>query len=59
MLFRSGRIADDTDVDYLAAALVGGVHLLFTQRGNTPPDPAAISRIVTTVLAGAQPLPPS
>ena len=54
-----GRIADDTDIDYLAAALVGGVHLLFAQGGNTPPDPAAISRIVTTVLVGAQPLPPS
>jgi hypothetical protein len=50
-----GRIADGTDIDFLAPALVGGVHLLFTRGGNTPPGAAAISRIVTSVLAGAQP----
>ena len=50
-----GRIAAGTDVDYLAPALVGGVHLMFTRGDNTPPQAAAISRVVSTVLAGALP----
>jgi AcrR family transcriptional regulator len=50
-----GRIAPGTDVDYLAPALVGGVHLLFSRGDNSPPDAAAIGRIVATVIAGALP----
>jgi AcrR family transcriptional regulator len=50
-----GRISDGADIDILAPTLVGGVHLMFTRGGNTPPEPAAISRVVGTVLAGVLP----
>lgn len=48
-----GRIAADADVDVLAPTLIGAAHLLFTERKGSPPEPAAVGRIVTTVLAGA------
>jgi AcrR family transcriptional regulator len=50
-----GRIADQADIDIVAFTLVGGVHLMFTRGDNTPPEEAAISRLVSTALAGALP----
>jgi hypothetical protein len=47
-----GRIAPDAEVDTLGPALLGGVHMLFVSRENVPPEPEAIARVVTTVLAG-------
>jgi AcrR family transcriptional regulator len=47
-----GRIAPDAEVDMLGPALLGGVHMLFVSRENVPPEPEAITRVVTTVLAG-------
>jgi AcrR family transcriptional regulator len=48
-----GRIAPDADIDTLAPTLIGAAHLLFTERKGSSPDPAAIGKIATTVLAGA------
>ncbi|MEU4219539.1 TetR family transcriptional regulator [Actinoplanes sp. NPDC026623] len=48
-----GRIAPGADVDVLAPTLIGAAHLLFTERKGSTPEPAAVRRIVTTVLAGA------
>jgi AcrR family transcriptional regulator len=47
-----GRIAAGAEVDMLGPALLGGVHMLFVSRENVPPDPEAIGKVVTTVLAG-------
>jgi AcrR family transcriptional regulator len=47
-----GRIAPDADVDWLGPAVLGGVHMLFVSRGNVPPDPEAIGKVVATVLGG-------
>jgi AcrR family transcriptional regulator len=49
-----GRIAPDTDVDTLAAMLVGTSHLLFAGRRERP-DPEAVGRVVATVVATAAP----
>ncbi len=46
-----GRIAADADIDSLTLSLVGGGHLLFTDRDPGPPTPAAVNRFVSTVLA--------
>jgi AcrR family transcriptional regulator len=46
-----GRIAAGADIGTLAPTLAGAVHLLFTDTDNPPPDPAAITRVVATVLA--------
>lgn len=51
-----GRLADDTDVDTLAPALVGAAHLLFADRASAPPQTAAVRRTVTSVVVGALPL---
>jgi AcrR family transcriptional regulator len=48
-----GRIAPDADIDTLAPTLVGAAHLLFTERKDSPPEPEAVRKVVTTVLAGA------
>jgi AcrR family transcriptional regulator len=48
-----GRIAPDADIDTLAPTLIGATHLLFTERKDSPPDPEAVRKVVTTVLAGA------
>lgn len=48
-----GRIAADADVDSLALALIGGGHLLFADRRSTPPDSAALGKLVDTVIADA------
>ena len=47
-----GRIAPDADVDTLAPTLIGAGHLLFAGREGTPPDPEAVRKMVTAVLAG-------
>ncbi|WP_395292559.1 TetR/AcrR family transcriptional regulator [Kitasatospora hibisci] len=48
-----GRLAPDADVDVLAPTLIGAAHLLFADRTGPPPEPAAVHRVVATVLAGA------
>ncbi len=47
-----GRIAADADVDALAPTLIGAGHLLFAGREGVPPEPAAVRKVVTTVMAG-------
>jgi AcrR family transcriptional regulator len=47
-----GRIAADADVDTLAAMLIGTGHLLFAGRDGVPPEPDAVRKVVTTVIAG-------
>lgn len=49
---RRGRIAVDADVATLAPTLVGAGSMLFTDREAGPPDTEAVTRMVTTVLAG-------
>ncbi len=46
-----GRIAADADVDTLAPMVIGTGHLLFAGRDGQPPDPAALDKVVTAVLA--------
>lgn len=46
-----GRIAADADIDSLALSLVGGGHLLTADRTLDPPATAAVTQLVTTVLA--------
>jgi AcrR family transcriptional regulator len=48
-----GRIAADADVETLAPTLIGAAHLLFTEHTGGSPDPAAVRRTVSAVLAGA------
>lgn len=48
-----GRIAPDADIDTLAPTLTGAAHLLFTEQKDSPPEPEAVRKVVTTVLAGA------
>ncbi|GAB3439200.1 TetR/AcrR family transcriptional regulator [Actinophytocola sediminis] len=47
-----GRIAADVDVNGLAPMLIGTGHLLFADRGSSPPDADAVRRMVTTVVGG-------
>lgn len=49
----SGRLAVDADIDTLAPTLVGAGHLLFADRTSSPPQSAAVRKMVTTVMAGA------
>ncbi|MFI6948963.1 TetR/AcrR family transcriptional regulator [Streptomyces sp. NPDC050422] len=49
-----GRIAADADIDSLTLSLVGGGHLLFTDReAPGPPAKAAVERFVTAAVADA------
>lgn len=60
-----GRIAADADVATLARTLMGAVHLAFTELDGTgqdgtgqdggPVDPAALRKVVATVMAGVRP----
>jgi AcrR family transcriptional regulator len=50
-----GRIAAGADVDALATTLIGAGHLLFAAQDDGPPDPEAVRKIVTTVLASVLP----
>jgi AcrR family transcriptional regulator len=47
-----GRLAPDADTGLLAATLIGAGHLLFAGRDGVPPDPAAVSDMVNTVIGG-------
>ncbi|MFF0744887.1 TetR/AcrR family transcriptional regulator [Streptomyces sp. NPDC004111] len=49
-----GRIAADTDIDSLTLSLVGGAHLLSADRDPGPPAEAAVGRLVTAALRGAE-----
>jgi AcrR family transcriptional regulator len=53
-----GRIAADADVGTLAPTLLGAAHLLFADRDGTAPEPEAIRKVVTTVIAGVVREPP-
>ena len=46
-----GRIAADADIDSLTLSLVGGGHLLFSDRELGAPGPPAVQRFVASVLA--------
>ncbi|WP_433327691.1 TetR/AcrR family transcriptional regulator [Spirillospora sp. CA-294931] len=48
-----GRLAPDADIDTLAPTLIGAGHLLFADRKSAPPDPAAVRKMVATVLGEA------
>ncbi len=48
-----GRLAPGADVATLAPTLLGASHLLFAGGDPSPPDPGAVHRTVTTVLASA------
>jgi AcrR family transcriptional regulator len=50
-----GRIAADADVGTLAPTLLGATHLLFAGRDSPPPEPEAVRKVVTTVIAGVIP----
>ena len=47
-----GRVAAGADIGTLAPTLIGAAHLLFTDTDGTP-EPAAVTRVVTAVLAAA------
>jgi AcrR family transcriptional regulator len=47
-----GRIAADADLDTLAPTLIGTGHLLYADRTAAPPEPEAVHKVVTTVIAG-------
>jgi AcrR family transcriptional regulator len=50
-----GRIAATADIGTLAPTLAGAAHLLFTDTDGAGPGPAAVTRTVSAVLAGAAP----
>ncbi|MGW1316255.1 TetR/AcrR family transcriptional regulator [Streptomyces sp. NPDC002426] len=47
-----GRVTADADIGTLAPTLIGAGHLLYADRSTAPPEPGAVHRMVTTVLAG-------
>jgi len=49
-----GRIAADADVGTLAPTLLGATHLLFADRDGPGPEPEAVRKVVTTVIAGVE-----
>jgi len=53
-----GRIAADADIDSLTLSLVGGGHLLFSDREPGPPGTATVKRFVATALADVLQRPP-
>ncbi|MEV0708561.1 TetR/AcrR family transcriptional regulator [Nocardia aurea] len=48
-----GRLAADADIDSLTLSLVGGGHLLFTDRDLGPPTTAAVEKFVAAVISDA------
>jgi AcrR family transcriptional regulator len=48
-----GRIAPGADISTLAPMLVSSAQLLFTDTDGPPPEPPAIARVVSAVLASA------
>ncbi|MEX3102987.1 MULTISPECIES: TetR/AcrR family transcriptional regulator [unclassified Streptomyces] len=49
----AGRVSADADLDSLTLSLVGGAHLLFTDRAPGPPAMATVAKLVTTALTDA------
>jgi AcrR family transcriptional regulator len=49
----AGRVAATADIPSLAAALIGSVHLLFTDRESGAPGAEALQKVVTAVMQGA------
>jgi AcrR family transcriptional regulator len=47
-----GRIAADADLHALGLSLIGSAHMMFADRQDVP-DGAAVSSLVTTIMAGA------
>ncbi|PXX60189.1 TetR family transcriptional regulator [Nocardia tenerifensis] len=47
-----GRVAATADVEVLAPTLIGAGHLLFADRKGVAPQPEAVTKVVTTVIAG-------
>jgi AcrR family transcriptional regulator len=52
-----GRVAPGVDVDALAPMLIGTGHLLFAGQHNALPDPDAVEKLVSGVIAAAVPGP--
>ncbi|MFI6046535.1 TetR/AcrR family transcriptional regulator [Nocardia sp. NPDC051321] len=50
---QQGRVVAVADVTVLAPTLIGAGHLLFADRKGTPPESAAVSRVVSAVVAAA------
>jgi AcrR family transcriptional regulator len=48
-----GRVAAEADISTLAPTLIGAAHLLFTDADGTP-EPAAVARVVATVMAATR-----
>ena len=48
-----GRIAADADLDSLTLSLVGGGHLLFSDRDSGPPTASAVEKFVAAVISDA------
>ncbi|WP_199742696.1 TetR/AcrR family transcriptional regulator [Nocardia stercoris] len=48
-----GRIASDADIDSLTLSLVGGAHLLFTDRESGPPTALEIEKFVAAAISDA------
>ncbi|MET8798748.1 TetR/AcrR family transcriptional regulator [Nocardia sp. NPDC004568] len=46
-----GRIAAEADIDSLTLSLVGGGHLLFTDRDAGPPTTSAVEKFVASVIS--------
>ena len=51
-----GRIAATADIATLSHTLIGGAHLLFTDRESGLPAAAALERLVAGLIQGAAPL---
>ncbi|AUI59152.1 TetR/AcrR family transcriptional regulator [Amycolatopsis sp. BJA-103] len=52
----AGRIAEDADVDTLAATLIGATHLLFADRTGARPEAAQVRKTVAAVVgSGVRP----
>ncbi|GAA0455809.1 TetR family transcriptional regulator [Paractinoplanes deccanensis] len=49
----TARVAQDADVDTLALTMIGTAHLVFAGHEGTPPDPADVDRLITSVLSAA------
>lgn len=50
---RLGRLATDADTTAISPALIGSLHLLFTDRESGPPDVTAVRKVVATVMQGS------
>ncbi|XVU23934.1 TetR/AcrR family transcriptional regulator [Actinoplanes sp. CA-054009] len=48
-----GRLSPRADAGIVAMTLIGTSHLVFAGHDDTPPDPAEVEKLVTSVLTGA------